>query len=172
MSHVQDIWMCGFKPTDSFFFSPLSFFLVYDVWLCGFKPAKSLFFPPFSSFILLKLVHVNCVRFIPRFYCLQTPSCIVIQLFSWGKPLHSYLKFLLVALNSDSQPIAGIPIWSVATASSLEFSLGTRPDKASSPFPALTFTSLHDCKFFVQPKQLNVHAKSNMSRQIDQSICT
>ena len=76
------------------------------------------------------------------------------SLFMWialgGKPLHSYLKFPLVALNSDSQPIAGIPIWSAATASSLEFSLGTRPDKASSPFPALMFTSLHN--FFCPTK--------------------
>ena len=122
MSHVQDIWMCGFKPADSFFFTTFFFPSVRRVtmWI---QTRQVSFFPLF----LLSFCWSLCV---------------------WIA-LGSYHAF---NLNSDSQPIAGIPIWSVATASSLEFSLGTRPDKASSPFPALMFTSLHDCKIFCPTK--------------------
>ena len=138
--------MSRFKPTNSFL-SPFSFSLVYDVWLHGFKPASL----PFSFFH----VHAEACACIwitsgHIFTVYKLLSILSPHFFFPGKPLHSYSKVPLVALNSGSQPLS-------CTIMVLPFnqlpwpyprSSAWGPDEASPPCPALMFISLHDCMFF------------------------
>jgi len=100
-------------------FSPFSFFCFYACWsLCM-----------WSSYIWL-LHH------------LQTPSCTVTSYFL-GKPLHSYSKIPLVALNSGSQP----PSCSIMI---FPFNQLPPPHPRSSAWscPAVMFTFLCNCNLF------------------------
>ena len=138
------------------FFSLLSFSLVYDVWL----PWVHIWVH--STFSLLTSSFLYCH---PTFFLRNSP--------------HSYLKVPLVALSCSIMV--------------LSFNHLPQPhprrglDEASSPCPALvivefskhsyTFTTVI---FFVQPKQINVYAKSNMSDKLSNqyiniifsSVCT
>ena len=108
--------MCRFKPANSLF-SPFSFpylFLFPSVqhvttWVQ--TSQISFFFLPFSfSFLcMLELVHVKYI-WVHRTISMFTNSFLYCHpLFFLGKPLHSYSKVPLMALNSGGQPLS----WSI-----------------------------------------------------------
>ena len=80
------VWPVTTLVPDSFFSLPISFFIYYACWsLCMWSTSG----------------------FIPLFHFLQTPSHTVTLLYFFlGKPLHSYSKTPLVALNSGGQPVS------------------------------------------------------------------